>query len=174
MYADINQVIENTLQLQAYEMDAANIKVTTNLDPDQPQTMADVGQLQQVFLNIMLNARTEMRAAHGGGKLLVKTQALDNIIRISFKDNGPGIPQKNLERIFEPFFTTRELGKGTGLGLSICHEIIANHNGQIYAKSRSGKGATLTIELPVVARQRKTTQAGSAIDKPRRPARVRR
>jgi len=156
VYADINQVIENTLQLQAYEMDAANIKVTTNLDPDQPQTMADVGQLQQVFLNIMLNARTEMRAAHGGGKLLVKTQALDNIIRISFKDNGPGIPQKNLERIFEPFFTTRELGKGTGLGLSICHEIIANHNGQIYAESRSGKGATLTIELPVVARQRKT------------------
>ncbi len=174
VYADINQVIENTLQLQAYEMEAANIKVTTKLDPDQPQTMADVGQLQQVFLNIILNAKTEMRSAHGEGKLLVKTETIDNIIRISFKDNGPGIPQKNLERIFEPFFTTRELGKGTGLGLSICHEIIANHNGQIYAESRSGKGATFTIELPVVARQRRTTQAGSAIDKPQRLARVRR
>jgi len=162
VYANINQVIENTLQLQAYEMAAANIKVTTKLDPAQPQTMADVGQLQQVFLNITLNAKTEMRAAHGKGKLLVKIETIDNIIRISFKDNGPGIPQKNLERIFEPFFTTRELGKGTGLGLSICYEIITNHNGQIYAESTLGKGATFIIELPVVARQRRTARTARA------------
>jgi PAS domain S-box-containing protein len=156
VYTDINQLIESTLELQAYEMEAGNIKVTTQLDPDLPRTMADAGQLQQVFLNIILNAKTEMQSAHDKGKLLVKTEAIDNIIRISFEDDGPGIAKENLEKIFEPFFTTREVGTATGLGLSICHEIIANHNGQIYARSIPGKGATFIIELPVVARQRKT------------------
>jgi signal transduction histidine kinase len=155
-------------------MRTGNIKVTTELDPHLPQTMADPGQLQQVFLNIMLNARKELRAAHGGGNLLVKTQALDGTIQISLKDDGPGIRQKNLERIFEPFFTTKKVRKGTGLGLSICQGIITSHNGKIYARSTPGKGATFIIELPVVARRRKTTQAGAAIDTPRRPARVRR
>jgi signal transduction histidine kinase len=156
VYTDINQLIESTLELQAYEMEAGNIKVTTQLDPDLPRTMADAGQLQQVFLNIILNAKMEMQSAHGKGKFLVKTEAIDNTIRISFEDDGPGIAKENLERIFEPFFTTKEVGTATGLGLSICHEIIANHNGQIYARSTPGKGATFIIELPVVARQRKT------------------
>ena len=174
LYTDINKLLEDTIELQTYEMRTGNIKVTTELDPHLPQTMADPGQLQQVFLNIMLNARKEMRAAHGGGNLLVKTQALDGIIQISLEDDGPGIRQKNLERIFDPFFTTKKRREGTGLGLSICQGIINSHNGKIYARSTLGKGATFIIELPVVARRRKTTQAGSAIDKPRRPARVRR
>jgi len=174
VYTDINKLIEDTINLQSYEMTTGNIKVTAQLDPHLPRTMADPGQLQQVFLNIMLNARTEMRTAHGGGKLLVQTQALDDTIQISFKDDGPGIPQKNLKRIFNPFFTTRKTGGGTGLGLSICRGIISSHRGMIYAESTLGKGATFIIELPVVARQRKTTQARSTINKPRRPARVRR
>ncbi|MBA7504972.1 Sporulation kinase E [subsurface metagenome] len=156
VYTDINKLVESTLDLQAYEMTTGNIKVTANLDPHLPQTMADPGQLQQVFLNIILNARTAMRAAHGGGKFSVKTQAKDDTIRISFKDDGPGIAQKHLKRIFDPFFTTREAGEGTGLGLSICQGIISRHNGKIYAESTLGKGATFIIELPVVARQRKT------------------
>jgi PAS domain S-box-containing protein len=162
VYADINHLIESTIELQAYEMEAANIKVTTQLDPHLPRTTADAGQLQQVFLNIILNAKMEMQSAHGKGKFLVKTEAIDNTIRISFEDNGPGIPKKNLERIFEPFFTTKEVGTATGLGLSICHEIIANHNGQIYARSTPEKGATFIIELPVVARQRKTATTARA------------
>jgi PAS domain S-box-containing protein len=162
VYADINQLIESTLELQAYEMEAGNIKVTTQLDPHLPRTTADAGQLQQVFLNIILNARTEMQSAHGKGKFLVKTEAIDNTIRISFEDTGPGIAKENLEKIFEPFFTTKEVGTATGLGLSICHEIIANHNGQIYARSTLGKGATFIIELPVVARQRKTATTARA------------
>jgi signal transduction histidine kinase len=109
-----------------------------------------------VFLNIILNARTEMQSAHGKGKFLIKTEAIDNTIRISFEDDGPGIAKENLEKIFEPFFTTKEVGTATGLGLSICHEIIVNHNGQIYAESTLGKGAIFIIELPVVARQRET------------------
>jgi len=155
VYTDINKLIEGTLGLQTYEMTTGNIKVTTELDPHLPQTMADPGQLQQVFLNIMLNARTAMRAAHGGGKFLVKTEALDDTIQISLEDDGPGIPKKNLNRIFDPFFTTRKTGEGTGLGLSICQGIINSHHGKIYAESTLGKGATFIIELPVVALKRK-------------------
>jgi len=173
VYTDINKLIEDTLELQTYEMTTGNIKVTAKLDPHLPRTMADPGQLQQVFLNITLNARAEMRTAHGGGKLSVKTEAIDSTIRISIKDDGPGIPKENLKTIFNPFFTTRKKGEGTGLGLSICRGIISSHKGMIYVESALGKGATFIIELPVVARQRKTTQAGATIDKPRRPARVR-
>ena len=165
VYADINQIIETTLRLQAYEMESANIKVITQLDPDLPWTMADPGQMQQVFLNIILNARTEMKLAHGRGKLLIKTMGIDNTIQISFKDNGSGIPKENLEKIFDPFFTTREPGKGTGLGLSICHEIITNHKGQIYARSKLRKGATFIVELPIIAEEQQLKQAAPATDK---------
>ena len=149
-YVDINQIIETTLALQAYELKTNNIKVTRRLADDLPQTMADPGQLQQVFLNLIINAATEMKLAHGKGKLQIKTEVVDNIIRISFKDDGPGIAQKNIKRIFDPFFTTREVGEGTGLGLSICYGIIAEHNGKIYVRSQSGKGATFIVELPII------------------------
>jgi two-component system NtrC family sensor kinase len=71
------------------------------------------------------------------------------MVRVSFKDDGPGISRENLKHIFDPFFTTKEVGKGTGLGLSICHGIILQHHGNIYAKSEPGKGATFVVELPV-------------------------
>ena len=74
---------------------------------------------------------------------------LDDIVRISITDDGPGIPKENLARIFDPFFTTKEVGKGTGLGLSICHGIVTEHNGKIYAKSELNKGTTFFIDLPM-------------------------
>lgn len=151
---NINEIIEVTLRLRAYELETSNIKVTTKLDPDLPLTIADPGQLQQVFLNLLINSETEMRSAHGKGKLVVKTEAIDSKIRISFKDDGPGITKANLERIFEPFFTTREVGKGTGLGLSICHGIVTDHGGRISVESRLGAGATFIVELPVIAKKR--------------------
>ena len=79
---------------------------------------------------------------------MIKTEAVDNTIRISFKDNGPGIARENIGRLFDPFFTTRKVGEGTGLGLSICHGIIAEHNGQLYVKSKLGKGATFIVDCP--------------------------
>ena len=78
-------------------------------------------------------------------------EKINNKIRVSFADDGPGISQENLGKIFNPFFTTREVGNGTGLGLSICHGIITQHNGRIYAESELGKGATFVVELPIVA-----------------------
>lgn len=150
-----NDIIETTLAMRAYEMESSNIKVNTQLDTDLPMTMADAGQLQQVFLNIILNAEVEMSQTHGRGNLLVKTERIDNTIRVSFKDDGPGISKKNLGKIFDPFFTTREVGHGTGLGLSVCHGIVLQHGGKIYAESELGKGATFVVELPITTTDNK-------------------
>jgi PAS domain S-box-containing protein len=146
---DINDIVSRTLRLREYQLGLANIKVLPHLDPDLPYILADPGQLQQVFLNIILNAETEMKLAHGQGTLAVKTERTDDTIRISFKDDGPGISEKDLNSIFDPFFTTRKIGEGTGLGLSVCHGIITEHNGRIYAQSKPGKGATFIVELPL-------------------------
>ena len=155
----INDLITNTLDLRAYHLRTNNIKVTAKLATDLPLTTADPAQLQQVFLNIIVNAEAEMRQASGRGKLLVKTEEVNGTIRISFKDNGTGIAKKNLARIFDPFFTTREVGQGTGLGLSICHGIIAEHEGRIWAESKPGRGATFIVELPIVMESRQLEMA---------------
>jgi PAS domain S-box-containing protein len=158
-YVAINDIITRVLELRAYEMKVNNIEVENQLAPDLPLTMADAGQLQQVFLNIILNAEHFMTKANHKGKLLVKTEKINGNIRASVTDNGAGISPENLDKIFHPFFTTKEVGKGTGLGLSICHGIITQHKGRIYAQSESGKGATFVIELPIVA---EPVQAGKA------------
>jgi len=146
---NINDIIETTLAIRASEMKTSNINVTTELS-DLPLTSADAGLLQQVFLNIILNAEQAMQEAHGKGNLTVKTERIDNVMRISFKDDGPGIAKANLEKIFNPFFTTKDPDRGTGLGLSICYKIVKQHDGKIYAESELGKGVTFFIELPVV------------------------
>jgi len=149
-FVNINDIISTTLDLRAYHLKTSNIKVTTQLDPDLPITVGDGGQLQQVFLNLIINAEAEMKAAHGKGKLLIKTEKTKDNIRISFKDDGPGIARENLEKIFNPFFTTRQVGEGTGLGLSICYGIVVEHGGKIWAESKPGKGAIFIVELPIV------------------------
>jgi PAS domain S-box-containing protein len=151
-YIDINEIVSATLDLRAYSLQSSNVKVILQLDPDLPKTVADPAQLQQVFLNLIINAETEIKLGHGGGKLAIKTEKIgDNFIRISFRDNGLGIDKKNLDRIFDPFFTTRKVGEGTGLGLSVCHGIVTEHKGRIWAESQLGKGATFIVELLVVA-----------------------
>jgi len=149
-YVDINEIINTTLELRAYSLQSNNIKVILQLDPDLPMTVADPGQLQQVFLNLIMNAETEVKLVHGGGKLAIKTEQIGDNLRISFKDNGLGIAKENLERIFNPFFTTRKVGQGTGLGLSVCHGIVTEHKGRIWAESQLGRGANFIVELPVV------------------------
>ncbi len=172
-YVDINQIIEATLEMRAYEMGTASIKVVTQFDSGLPWTMADAGQLQQVFLNLVINAEKEMSLAHGKGNLHIKTETIGNKIRISFKDDGPGIAKENLDRIFDPFFTTREVGQGTGLGLSVCHGIIAEHNGRIYAESKPGRGATFIVELPVISEDRQAKKAEPVTEEPGKVAEAR-
>jgi len=146
---DINKVLSTTLDMQRYFLETSNMIITTDLDPNLPLTIADGGQMQQVFLNIIFNAEASMKTAHDKGALKIKTDTINNHIRISIADDGPGIPKKNINKIFDPFFTTKEVGEGTGLGLSICHGIVTEHGGRIYAESKAGKGATFTIYLPI-------------------------
>jgi PAS domain S-box-containing protein len=150
----INSVIEDVLELRAHEHKSSNIDVERHLAADIPEIMVDYFQMQQVFMNIIINAEYFMIEAHGRGTLTITTQKDNGTVRISFVDDGPGITPENLNRIFDPFFTTKEAGKGTGLGLSICHSIVADHGGQIYVRSQLGKGTTIFIELPIEGRAR--------------------
>jgi two-component system NtrC family sensor kinase len=147
----INEVIDRVLDLRAYEMRVSNIEVVKKFDQNCSSLFIDEHQLQQVFMNIIINAEQAMLEAHGRGRLEVTTycDSERNVIQISFEDNGPGIADENLSRIFNPFFTTKPVGQGTGLGLSISYGIVEEHGGRITAVSREGQGATFTVELPI-------------------------
>jgi PAS domain S-box-containing protein len=145
----VNNIIEDVIKLRAYEQKVNNITLRKSLARELPEIMADYFQMQQVFLNIIVNAEAAMVEAHKKGTLTISTRMIDGTIRISFTDDGPGITKENLNRIFNPFFTTKEVGKGTGLGLSICHGIVNAHGGKVYARSKPGSGATFVVELPV-------------------------
>lgn len=145
----INSVIEKVLELSAHEQRVSNIKVITDFTSDLPEVLAAASQLQQVFINIIINAEQAMFTANGRGTLTITTEQSGDIVRISFTDDGPGIAPEHLGQLFDPFFTTKEAGKGTGLGLSICYGIVTDHGGKIYAESELGRGATFVIELPV-------------------------
>jgi CheY-like chemotaxis protein len=146
---NINEIIQNTLKLREYVLKTNNIEVITRLDPELPWVSADPGQMQQVFLNLIVNGEQAMRKAHGRGTLRITTERRENNIHIVVQDDGPGISRENLRRLFEPFFTTKDPGEGTGLGLSLSRSIILEHNGTINVESELRHGATFVIELPI-------------------------
>jgi len=145
----MNEVLERSLELHGYRMRVNNIEVVKELDEQLPAAMADFHQMQQVFVNIINNAEQAMTEAHGKGTLTVRTEVADEMIRVSFIDDGPGIMDEDLKRIFDPFFTTKEVGRGTGLGLSICYGIVESHGGYLRAESGLGEGATFIVALPI-------------------------
>ena len=145
----IQKVIEDVLELRAYEQKVSNIEVITKFAPDLPEIVVDYFQMHQVFLNLVINAEYFMKESHDRGTLTLVTSREGDMVRISVADDGPGIRAENLRHVFDPFFTTKEVGKGTGLGLSICHGIVTEHGGRIYAESETGKGATFVVELPI-------------------------
>ncbi len=147
-HSDINDILQRALELMDYALETGNIEVVTDLAPSLPGVMVDYNQIQEVFLNIILNAEQVMTEANGGGKLTIKTQQMKDCVRTSFTDDGPGIPAEDFDKVFAPFFTTRRERGGTGLGLSVCHGIVTEHGGRIYTKSKAGKGATFFVELP--------------------------
>ena len=104
-----------------------------------------IGKINQVFMNIIGNA---IDAISDKGEITIKTEQLNDAVRIRIKDNGAGMSQENITKIFDPFFTTKEIGKGTGLGLPICLSIIHDHNGKIELKSKIGEGTEFIITLP--------------------------
>ncbi|MBC8097756.1 MAG: hybrid sensor histidine kinase/response regulator [Akkermansiaceae bacterium] len=147
--ASVNELLEAAVEIIHYQLRTGNVKVIPLLNPSLPLVMVDPYQLQQVFVNIMNNARQAIEAHQPQGWIKVRTESDDEAIRIIFQDNGPGISPANLSKIFDPFFTTKGVGEGTGLGLSLCYGIIQEHGGSITPVSRAGEGATFIIELPL-------------------------
>ena len=145
---NVIEILEKVLSFREYELQVSNINVTTEFDPRTPLIMGDEHQLDQVFLNILINAEYMMSITNGGGNLKIGIGRRSDIVFISFEDDGPGVPADVLPKIFDPFFTTKEVGKGTGLGLSICYGIVHEHGGKIQVTSNAGNGATFAVELP--------------------------
>ena len=143
----VNQLVSDTLQLLDHPLKAARVEVDTRLDPALPPISGTSGKLQQVFLNLFLNAKDAMP---NGGRLRVATWAEDGTVRIEISDTGAGIPPEHLNRIFDPFFTTKGPGRGTGLGLSVSYGIIHEHAGKIQAESWPGLGTRFRLEFPAV------------------------
>ncbi len=150
----INEVIEHSLVLLNDQLKIGNVEVRRELKPALPEVMGDFGQLQQVFMNLIMNA---IQAMPKGGRLEIKTAlegepGREGFVRIDVSDTGCGIPEEDIPKVFDPFFTTKCKRGDTclGLGLSIVQGIIKDHRGQIYIKSEVGKGTTFTIKIPTV------------------------
>jgi PAS domain S-box-containing protein len=141
--SDVHLGIDSTLMLLSGET-GSRIEVRKEYG-DLPEIECFPGKLNQVFMNILSNA---IQAIHGSGQIIIRTYSEGDIILISIKDSGEGMPAEVRKRIFEPFYTTKEMGKGAGLGLSICYNIIAQHNGKILVNSRPGKGTEFIVSLP--------------------------
>ncbi len=149
---DLNLIIQQVVEIEAYQMMVDDVKVRLLLDPDLPMVQADPASLQQVLLNLVVNAHQAMKQT-GGGQLTIETSLKRDKVLVSVADTGPGIPPENLTRIFDPFFTTKPPGQGTGLGLSVSLGIIQDLGGRIWAESTPGQGATFFIELPVAKKE---------------------
>jgi hypothetical protein len=142
---DINQLIDDSLALLDHQLDLCNIKVESRLEDSLPPVYGNRGKLQQVFINLFLNARDAMPS---GGQLAIRTAMNESMIIVDISDTGTGIPEENLKRIFDPFFTTKSVGKGTGLGLAVTYGIIQEHGGRIFVDSDFGKGTHFQLKLP--------------------------
>lgn len=142
---DINRVLDDTLQLLEPQLRNAEFEITRNFSDHLQPAYGSASKLQQVFMNLILNARDAMP---NGGRLTIHTRAVDSSLVIDFRDTGVGIAPENIARIYDPFFTTKEVGQGTGLGLALSYGIIQEHNGRIFVESRPGEGAHFTIKLP--------------------------
>ncbi len=153
---EINKVIEAALLLVGNQINLENVRLVKELDPNLPLVLADSDKIQQVLINIILNA---IQAMPQGGKMTISTSTADSIkimdslkncVRIDIEDTGIGIPKENLHKLFTPFFTTKGKGTGVGLGLSVVHGIIGKHKGKIEVESEPNVGTTFSIYLEVL------------------------
>ncbi len=151
VFLNINHVLESTLELCSYQLHVDNIRVQRELQADLPRTMADFHQMQQVFMNVIINAHQAILETNRKGVIRVRTASSDGMLRVEIADNGRGILPENLAKIFDPFFSTRSAGQGVGLGLSICHGILQEHDGRIWAAEAGKQETRIVVELPILA-----------------------
>ncbi len=144
---DIHFLIDRTVTLVENQARFQNITIVKEFNPHIPTLFVDGDQMQQVFMNIIINAADAMNGQKG--TLTIKTTSQDGMVEVSFSDTGCGMNKEHLSKVFTPFFTTKETGKGTGLGLAISYGIIQSHGGKIEVESEIGKGSTFRIKLPI-------------------------
>lgn len=159
---DVNAIVLDSFTLVTQQLKNHDIEILSQIDKTMPRIWGDHNRLEQVFLNLITNARDSMEEK-GGGTLTVTTHTIFNNdtginggpvkVRILFNDTGAGIPDDIMDKIFDPFFTTKEVGKGTGLGLSISYSIVKEHGGTITVESKTGIGTKFIIDLPVERRK---------------------
>jgi two-component system NtrC family sensor kinase len=141
----INDCLRRVIELATYQLRKGGVEVSFNLHSSDPRVMADRSQMEQLFLNLVLNA---LQAMPDGGTLTLQTGVSDGQVFADVRDTGRGIPQEIRDRIFDPFFTTRAVGHGTGLGLAVSDSVVAAHGGRIEVTSRVGVGSTFRVQLP--------------------------
>ena len=146
---NVNEIVKTTISLRSYEFGSANIRLFESYGEGLPCVVVNPEEIQQVILNLILNAEQAMRAAHRGGTLTVTTKCVDAMVTIEIQDDGPGVPAALAGRVFEPFFSTKEVGEGTGLGLSIAMGIAEAHGGTLTLVP-TDKGACFRLALPAV------------------------
>jgi len=146
---DINRVLDDTIQLLEPQLRNTQINLERSYGENLPKTVGNATKLQQVFMNLLLNARDAMQK---GGTLTLQTQFRENAILIEIIDTGIGIAPENIAKIYDPFFTTKGVGQGTGLGLAVSYGIIQEHKGRIFVESKPGQGTQFQIKLPAVLR----------------------
>ena len=145
---DMNDIARRTFALRSYHLSTLNIAVSLDLDPDEPKIWADASELQQMILNLLINAEQALVTVDGPRTIDVRTRADETEARLEIADSGPGIPAEIRSKIFDPFFTTKPEGVGTGLGLSICYGIAREHGGRLWVESEPGHGARFGVTLP--------------------------
>jgi len=143
---DVNAFVEDAIQIVNHQLELKRVKIEKDLEKDLPSILANANQLQQVLMNLVLNAQQSLAGKPGIVKIATRKKDDDGIV-IEVSDNGPGMPERVRSKVFEPFFTTKPGGKGTGLGLSVSYGIIEDHGGTISAKSAPGEGTTFIINL---------------------------
>jgi len=147
MPTSINHSLRHVAELTKYQLREGGVDVELDLDPKQPYVTADQFQMDQLFLNLVLNA---LQAMPGGGRLTLRTVQKDGRVLAEVHDTGVGIPQERRERIFDPFFTTREIGEGTGLGLTVSDSIATAHSGTLEVESTPGEGSVFRVSFPIL------------------------
>jgi signal transduction histidine kinase len=148
---DINKLLEDTLQLLEPQMRKSDIEIVKNYADIPPKVFGNAGKLQQVFTNLILNARDAMI---GSGQISLQTSYQDDgEVVIEVSDTGQGIAPEDLKKIYDPFFTTKGVGSGTGLGLAVSYGIVQEHSGSIEARSEIGNGTTFRLTFPIAQKQ---------------------
>ena len=146
--ADLNKIVRTTLSLVQHKMKLSSVQVESRLTEGLPMIPCDPSQIQQVVLNLLLNA-AEATQCRTERRVEITTDSVPGELHLTVSDNGEGIPQENLTKIFDPFFTTKSEGKGVGLGLAVSYGIVQAHGGDIEVRSQSGEGASFIVSLPV-------------------------